>query len=253
MNEKPRIVAVIPARMGSTRFPGKPLALIQGRPMIEHVYHRTAMCDLVDEVLIATCDTEIQEATRRFGGQAVMTSAKHERASDRVAEVATAVPAGIYVMVQGDEPMIQPMMVESSLRPMLDDKQVICTNLYAPIADEVEFESRDTIKVVMDQNHDALYFSREPVPTRRLSPFDPTRSFKQVCVIPFRRDFLLRYVALSPTPLEIAESIDMLRALEHGYKVRMVLSGYPTHAVDTPADIHRVSSLLASDPLTSRY
>lgn len=221
--------------------------------MIEHVHRRTAMCQLVDEVLIATCDQEIVDAALAFGGHALMTSADHERATDRVAEVAGMVDADIYVMVQGDEPMIHPSMVESALRPMLEDDEILCTNLFAPIQDETEFDNRDTIKVVMDQKGDALYFSREPVPTRQLRPFDSKSAFKQVCVIPFRREFLLQYSSLTPTPLEVAESIDMLRALEHGYRIRMVPSGYLTQAVDTLADLARVAELLISDPLTAQY
>lgn len=248
-----KIIGVIPARMGSSRFPGKPLAPIGGRPMIEHVYQRVAMCSRLDEVYVATCDREILEATQKFGGRALMTSDKHERASDRVAEVAQRLAADVFVLVQGDEPMIVPEMIDLALGPLLADPAVLCTNLAAPIRSEAEFEDPNTIKVVMDHKGDALYFSREPIPTRRRLPFERLPVYKQVCIIPFRRDFLLSYTALSPTPLEQAESIDMLRAMEHGYPIRLVKFEQVTYSVDTPEDLARVERLLTADPLIQRY
>ena len=248
-----KIVGVLPARMASSRFPGKPLAPICGRPMIEHVYWRTLMCKMLDEVYVATCDQVIATATENFGGKAVMTSVKHQRASDRVAEVAQSMNADIFLMVQGDEPMILPEMIDLALKPLLQDPKVLCTNLAAPIHSEEELEDPNTIKVVMAQNGDALYFSREPIPTRHRLPFGQIPAYKQVCVIPFRRDFLLHYTALTPTPLEQAESIDMLRALEHGHLIRLVRSEYVTQSVDTPADLARVEGLMQKDPLIQRY
>lgn len=248
-----KIVGVIPARMGSSRFPGKPLASIGGRPMIEHVFWRVAMCSGLDEVYLATCDREIAEATEKFGGRALMTSSKHERASDRVAEVAERMAADIFVLIQGDEPMITPDMIDFALGPLLAEPKVVCTNLAAPIRSEAEFEDRNTIKVVMDDKGDALYFSREPIPTRQRLAFGRVPVYKQVCVIPFRREFLLAYTALAPTPLEQAESIDMLRALEHGYPIRLVKCDQETHSVDTPADLAKVETLMQGDPLIARY
>lgn len=221
--------------------------------MIEHAYRRSALCKSLDDVYVATCDDEIASATKAFGGQAIMTSATHERASDRVAEVAQQIEADIFVMVQGDEPMIVPEMIDQALAPLLADPEIVCTNLAAPIASPEEFEDRNTIKVVMAENGDALYFSREPIPTRQRLPFGQFPAYKQVCVIPFRRDFLLTYTALTPTPLEQAESIDMLRAMEHGYRIHMVKTDYTTQAVDTPADLARVESLMRSDPLVAAY
>jgi len=248
-----KIVCVIPARMASSRFPGKPLALIHDRPMIEHVYWRCVMCKTLDEVYLVTCDNEIAEATRKFGGKVIMTSSLHQRASDRVAEVAQNIRAEIFLMVQGDEPMIVPEMIDLALKPLLDDRSVLCTNLATPIRSVEEFEDRNTIKVVMAQNGDALYFSREPIPTRQRLAFGQFPTYKQVCVIPFRRNFLLRYIALEPTPLEQAESIDMLRALEHGYPIRLVKSEYITQSVDTPEDLARVEALMKNDPLLKHY
>jgi 3-deoxy-manno-octulosonate cytidylyltransferase (CMP-KDO synthetase) len=221
--------------------------------MIEHVYRRVAMCRTLDEVCVATCDEEIVRATEEFGGRAIMTSRAHERASDRVAEVARKIAADILVMVQGDEPMIVPEMVDLGLRPLVEDAAVLCTNLAAPIRSEREFEDTNTIKAVMDRQGDALYFSREPIPTRQRLPFGKAPVYKQVCVISFRADFLLRYTNLEPTPLEQAESIDMLRALEHGYPIRLVRCEQETYSVDTPEDLARVERLMRDDPLTGRY
>lgn len=252
-NQKQKVVAVIPARMGSSRFPGKPLADIFGMPMVEHVRQRVAMCRSLDAVYVATCDQEIYDATESYGGRAVMTSNVHQRASDRMAEVAETVDADIFVLVQGDEPMTVPEMIDRAVAPMLEDPSIQCVNLTKIIATEQEWTDPNTIKVVRDLNGDALYFSRQPIPTDRIMSFDEIPVYKQVCIIPFRKEALLNYARLDPTPLELAESIDMMRFLEHGYKVRMVESEFATFAVDTPQDLERVTELMRRDALTQRY
>jgi len=255
-----RIVALIPARMNSSRFPGKPLAPLLGRPLIEHVLSRTAMCEQLDAVYVATCDEEIRRAVEGIGGSVLMTSAVHERASDRVAEAAERVEADIVVMVQGDEPMITPHMITSAVAPMLDDPSIQCVNLARRILSRAEYVDPNTIKVVMNVHGDALYFSRTPIPAFDFADESAGGStgaqspiFKQVCVIPFQRDYLREFARLPPTPLERAESIDMLRVLEHGGRVRLVETDADTHAVDTPADLRLVESLLEGDPLVLRY
>jgi 3-deoxy-manno-octulosonate cytidylyltransferase (CMP-KDO synthetase) len=249
-----KIVAVIPARMGSTRFPGKPLGLILGRPMIEHVYRRSAMCTALDDVFVATCDQEIMDAVKAFGGKPLMTSTRHQRASDRVAEAAKNFSADIIVMVQGDEPMTYPEMIEQSIAPFRGgDSGIACVNLTTRITSKAEFEDRNTIKVVIDSQGFAVYMSREPIPTRHIKAFDQIPAFKQVCIIPFTAGSLQEFIRLSPTPLEVAESIDMLRFIEHGRKVKMVETPYSTHAVDTPEDLQLVEGLLQKDPLTRKY
>ena len=248
-----RIAVVIPARMASSRFPGKPLAPILSLPMIEHVYRRSAMSEGVDEVYIATCDQEIMEATRNFGGKAIMTSDAHTRASDRVAEAAQKLDADIIVMVQGDEPMTTPEMISEAVAPMIQDPNVICVNLAGKIGEKSEYENPNTIKVAINQKGDALYFSREAIPTDEVMEFSKLAVFKQVCIIPFRREALLMYSKLAPTPLEIAESIDMLRFLEYGHPVRLVETQAKTFAVDTQEDLKRVEALLRDDPLTQSY
>lgn len=249
-----KIVAVIPARMGSTRFPGKPLSQLVGIPMIEHVYHRTAMCNALDEVWVATCDHEIMDAVAAFGGRSVMTSSNHSRASDRVAEAMESIEADIVVMVQGDEPMTYPEMINASLHPFLSgNEKVMCVNLVGRIQSEEEFESPNTIKVVMDQEYFAVYMSRETIPTRQIIPFGQIPAYKQVCIIPFTKEGLRLFTQLSPTPLEQAESIDMLRFIEHGYKIKMVETSLSTHAVDTEQDLKLVENLLREDTLTQNY
>jgi 3-deoxy-manno-octulosonate cytidylyltransferase (CMP-KDO synthetase) len=245
-----QIAALIPARLGSSRFPGKPMAPLLGKPMIGHVYERVARSPLLAVTAVATCDREIFDYIQSIGGVAVMTGEQHERASDRCAEALEHLEAAygirydIVVMVQGDEPLTHPDMIAEAVQPMLDDPSVQVVNLLAPIADAEEFEDRNCIKVVCDLNLNAIYFSREPIPTRIRGGSIPMG--KQVCIIPFRRDFLLEYTRMTPTPLEIAESVDMLRILEHGMKVRMAPTRHLTQSVDTPADLLRVSRLMQS-------
>lgn len=239
-----KAVAIIPARMGSSRFPGKPLAQILGRPMIQWVYEGTKACGSLARVIIATCDAEIEAAARAFGAQVVMTSPRHERASDRVAEAAAALNTDVVVMVQGDEPMVVPAMIEEALRPF-DDPAVDCTNLSSAIDTEADFHDVNTVKVVVNRRGDALYFSRAPVPSFSRRDGGSVLGHRQVCVIGFRATFLQRYTQLEPTALERSESIDMLRILEHGFAVRIVPTSSTSYPVDTEADRRRVEQLLA--------
>jgi 3-deoxy-manno-octulosonate cytidylyltransferase (CMP-KDO synthetase) len=234
--------------MGSTRFPGKPMAKILGKPMIGHVYERVSQSPLLQLTVVATCDKEIFDYIESIGGKAVMTSDTHERASDRCAEalekleIANDTRYDIIVMVQGDEPMTHPGMIDEAVKPMLENSEILVTNLLGIIQDIEEFNDRNCIKVVCDLKNNALCFSREPIPTR--SKVDDVPMFKQVCIIPFRRDFLLEYIRMTPTPLEIVESVDMMRILEHGFKVHMVPTIYDTKAVDTLEDLKKVEQVL---------
>ena len=248
-----KTIAVIPARMGSSRFPGKPIAKILGRPMIEHIYKRVAMSKSLDATYIATCDEEIRQVAEGFGAQVIMTSDTHERASDRVAEAVVYLDADLVVMVQGDEPMTHPHMIDAAVAPFKNDPQLGCVNLVRKIENEADYLDFNTIKVVMNQQNDALYMSRRPIPSLAKSGFADTAAYKQVCIIPFRRSTLFQYTNLAPTPLEKLESIDMLRLLEHGMQVKMVPTEFDTQAVDTTADLARVEKLMASDPLLSHY
>ena len=237
-----RTVAVIPVRMASSRFPGKPLAPLRGLPMIEHVFRRARLCSQLDEVYVATCDEEIRRVAEGFEAKVIMTSAAHERATDRVAEAAKHFAADIVVMIQGDEPMVTPDMIDTALDPFRSDQSISCVNLVHRITSQQEFLDPNTIKVVAGANGNALYFSRSPIPHVN---FEETtvKIFKQVCVIPFTRSCLHEFYRLPPTPLERAESIDMLRLLEHCRSVRLVETLVATHAVDTPADLQLVETI----------
>lgn len=249
-----KTIAVIPARMGSSRFPGKPIAQILGRSMIEHIYKRVAMSKSLDATYIATCDEEIRQIAESFGAPVIMTADTHERASDRVAEAVTHIPdAGLIVMVQGDEPMTHPNMIDTAVAPFRNDPELGCVNLVRKIDHEADYHDFNTIKVVMNQQNNALYMSRRPIPSLAKTGFADTAAYKQVCIIPFRRETLFQYTRLLPTPLEQLESIDMLRLLEHGLQVKMVPTEFNTQAVDTMADLLRVEKLMAADPLLARY
>jgi len=253
-----KTIAVIPARMGSSRFPGKPMADIHGLPMIGHCFLRIQMCEDVDMTYVATCDREIYDFIVSIGGNAVMTSSSHERASDRSAEAMLKIEGEIgkkvetIVMVQGDEPMDTPEMVSEAMAPLQRDSKVNVVNLMADIKTAQEFKDPNVVKVVVDQNDNALYFSREPIPSDQKTT-QRFRMFKQVCVIPFRRDYLLEYNATPQTPLEQIESVDMLRVLETGQSVKMVFTKNESIGVDTPEDLTLVRELMTDDPLMNSY
>ena len=242
-----RILAIIPARMNSSRFPGKPLADLHGRPMIGHVYEGTVSCPLLDLTVVATCDEAVAEYVRGIGGRAVMTSDKHVRATDRCAEAVERVEdedgtsVDIVVIVQGDEPLVRPEMITAAVQPLIDDQSLVVTTLLGRITSIDELRDPNFIKIACDTSDNALYFSRAPI----AGTVDHTAIGRHVAIIPFRRDFLLAYASMEPTPLEESEAIDMLRVLEHGHQVRMVRTDLPSHAVDTPEDLKVVARMMA--------
>lgn len=253
-----KIIGIIPARMASSRFPGKPLAKILGTPMVEHVYFRSKMAEVLDAVYVATCDKKISDYVESIGGKAIMTSDSYERCTDRIAEAVEKIEAmtgsqvDIVVNIQGDEPMLFPEMINEAVRPMVDDRSIVAANLMAPMKAVREHEDPNEVKVVVDKDNYALYFSREPIPSRKKGATE-IPMLKQVCIIPFRRDFLFKFNQLEPTPLEKIESVDMLRAIEHGYKVKMVLTSFETYSVDTPEDLRFVEEQMKNDPLIGKY
>ena len=252
------IIGIIPARMASTRFPKKPLAKILNIPMVGHVYFRSKMSKTLKEVYIATCDQIIMDYAKSIGTKCIMTKNTHEGASDRTAEAMLKIEdkmsekTDIVVMIQGDEPMIEPEMIDNALKPMLEDSSIQVVNLMAPLKTKEEHEDPNEPKVVVDKRNFALYFSREPIPSRKKG-VEEVPMLKQVCIIPFRRDFLLKFNKLERTPLEKIESVDMLRVLEHGYKVKMVMSEFQTYSVDTNEDLKKVEKLMANDSLMKLY
>ncbi|APJ04576.1 3-deoxy-manno-octulosonate cytidylyltransferase [Silvanigrella aquatica] len=250
-------ICIIPARMGSSRFPNKPLAPILGIPMLGHVALRCKLEPLFDLVAVATCDQEIFEYCASIGVKAVMTSNRHERASDRIQEALIFLEKKLtekvtsVTMVQGDEPMVTPSMLKTALSALYSSKSNI-VNLCSEIETIEEFCSPNCVKVVLDKNQYALYFSREAVPS--ISKFKgKIKPLKQVCIIPFQRNFLIEYSNLPPTPLEEIESIDMLRVLEHGMNIYCEIINEKSWPVDVPEDIIRVEKALSTCPLLSRY
>jgi len=236
---------LIPARYASTRLPGKPLADIGGRPMVEHVYRRAAAARLVDAVVVATDDERVRRAVEAFGGIACMTRADHQSGTDRLAEAASGLPCEVVVNVQGDEPLLAPEAIDEAVAALLEDPSTQMATLCRPIGEPSEFEDPNVVKVVRDRSGFALYFSRAPIPYPRRAA-DP--ALKHIGLYVYRREFLLRLAALEPTPLEAAESLEQLRALEHGFRIRVVESAHDSVGVDTPADLDRVRRLVASAP-----
>lgn len=246
------IICFIPARMGSSRFPGKPLEKIKGIAMIEHVYKRTNLSKSIDKLVVATPDKEIADYVKAFGGNVVMTSISHERATDRCAEALLIEEKkdskryDIVVMVQGDEPLVHPYMLDEAINTIKVDKTIKVVNLLGNLTEE-EYADPNIIKVITNKKYDAIYFSRKQIPF--MKKVDLSIVGKQICIIPFERDFLLKYSKLDPTPLEITESIDMLRIIEYGYNVRMKPINLVSHPVDIKDDIFYVEKLLDDDEL----
>ena len=253
-----KAIAIIPSRMRSSRFPGKPMAKIHGIPMIGHCYHRTSICDDLIETYVATCDQKIYDYIQSIGGKALMTADTHVRASDRTAEAMLQIEdimnekVDIVVMVQGDEPMVTPRMISDSLKPFKIDKSVNVVNLMVQIETIEEFEDPNEVKVVINNNNDAIYFSREPIPSMKKG-FEKVPMLKQVCIIPFRRDYLIKFNKMAETDLEKIESVDMMRIIENDEKVHMVMTNEYSFSVDTEADLHKVERKMENDKLMRTY
>ncbi len=244
-----KITAVIPARYSSTRFDGKALADIHGKPMVQHVYERASRASLVGEVIVATDDPRIASAVRLFGGRAEMTSRDHETGTDRLAEVALKLESDIIVNVQGDEPLIEPAMIDEAIAPLLEDPDIVMGTLKSRIRNLHDFLSPNVVKVVTDLEGFALYFSRSPLPNFRDKWNDlkdeaflsgKLLCYKHVGLYVYRRDFLLQFAQMSPTFLELAEKLEQLRVLENGYRIRVVETDHESIGVDTVSDLEKV-------------
>lgn len=242
-----KIYCVIPARYASTRLPGKPLADIAGKPMIQHVYERAKLAKLPAEVIVATDNELVFQAVQEFGGSVVMTASDHPTGTDRLAEVAQRLPdADVIINVQGDEPLIPPTIIDdlAALFTNSQDELVMAT-LASPLLTE-EQDNPAAVKVVTDLAGNALYFSRSLIPYPRNHHAELT-FFKHIGIYAYRRDFLLKFAALKPTPLEQAESLEQLRALEHGYQIRVIKTEFRSVGVDTPEDLERVNQILTQE------
>ena len=253
-----KVIAIIPARMGSTRFPGKPMEKIQNIPMIGHCYYRTRMCKDLLETYVATCDQEIYDYIESIGGKAIMTSSAHERATDRTAEAMLKIEEKlgdkieVVIMVQGDEPMVTPDMISECVTPFMQFDDVNVSNLISKITNINDFDDPNEVKVVVDNELNAIYFSREPIPSRKKG-FDNVPMLKQLGIIGFRRDYLLKFNNMPETPLECIESVDMLRVIENGQKIRTVRTLGKSLGVDTLEDLKRAENEMGSDPLMATY
>ncbi len=238
------IIAIIPARYASTRFPGKPLAMINGKPLIQYVWESASKASLIDRVIVATDDERIFKTVKEFGGEAFMTSSHHATGTDRITEVAKKNEADIIVNVQGDEPLIEPRVIDMAVEPFINRNSglrmgTICTE----VKTDNELKDPNVVKVVIDRNGYALYFSRCPIPYKRDGGAAHVY-YKHIGLYVYTKDFLINFSGLSPTPLEYTEKLEQLRALEHGYKIKVIKTDYDSIGVDTSEDLERVREIL---------
>jgi 3-deoxy-manno-octulosonate cytidylyltransferase (CMP-KDO synthetase) len=237
-----KILGVIPARFASTRFPGKVLAQIAAKPMLQHVYERASLSTYLTSVIIATDDDRVCTVARDFGARVRMTRSDHLSGTDRAAEVASAEDAEIVVNIQGDEPLISPAAIDAAILPLVHEPDLVMGTLKKRIEDPREITDPNVVKVVTNRAGDAVYFSRCAIPFAREAS-GGTPYFKHIGLYVYRRDFLLAYPALPVGPLEAAERLEQLRALENGFSIRVVETEYESLGVDTPQDLERVSKL----------
>jgi 3-deoxy-manno-octulosonate cytidylyltransferase (CMP-KDO synthetase) len=230
--------------MASSRYPGKPLELIMGLPLVEHVRRRSLLAGS-NLVVVATCDIDIKEATEKFGGRAVMTRDTHERCTDRIEEAMENLPGDIVVMVQGDEPLLMPEAINAVAAPLLADPTLPIVNLLSPLQSKEDYENPNIVKAVCKLNGDVIFFTRSSIPFFREQIEVPV--YRQTGIMAFRKEALNQFSALPATALEKAESVDMLRAIEHGMRIAGVVADYPTIGVDKPSDVLLVESVLATD------
>jgi 3-deoxy-manno-octulosonate cytidylyltransferase (CMP-KDO synthetase) len=238
-----KILGVIPARYHSTRLPGKPLLKIGDKPMIQWVYEAVQKAKLLDEILVATDDQRIYEAVLSFGGKAELTSPDHPTGTDRLAEVAERNPGyDLIINIQGDEPLIKGEVIDSIAQPLLDDPTLAMSTAKVLLTDEAQIREPSVVKVVTNEQGDALYFSRSVIPYPRNQ--EKAVYWKHIGLYGYRREFLLNYIKLPQTTLELSESLEQLRALGHGYRIRVVEVKADSVGVDTPEDLERVRKIL---------
>lgn len=237
-----KILCVIPARYASTRLPGKPLADIVGKPMIQHVYERSAQATIPQQVVVATDDEKVFQAVQQFGGKVVMTSSEHQTGTDRLAEVASKyAEVDVIINVQGDEPLIDPKVIDELAQEFLNDTALQMASVMS-IMDTEDYQNPNAVKVVTDLNNNALYFSRSLLPYPRVA--GKVNVYKHIGIYAYKKDFLLKFAKLEPTPLEQSESLEQLRALENGYKIKMIKTKAKFIGVDSIEDLQTVNELL---------
>lgn len=249
-------IGIIPARYTSVRFPGKVLAKLQGKAIIQHVYERAKQAKTLSDVIVATDDQRVKEAVKGFGGKCLMTSPDHPSGTDRIAEIARQIDCDVVVNIQGDEPLIAPEAIDEAVQPFFEDPSLKMTTLATAIVDEDEYTNPNVVKVVIDRSGFALYFSRSPLPFFRPKgkmpekpnfkiPENPLVSpLRHIGLYAYRRELLLQFTQWSPTNLERAEGLEQLRALEHGVRIKVVITNYRSIGVDTPEDLERLEKML---------
>ena len=252
MNCKYKVIGVIPARMEASRFPGKPLCLIMGKPMIWHVWQRSLLTKVLDKIVIATCDREIEERAVDFGAEVIMTSSEHKISNDRVAEVAEKISCDIILNIQGDEPLVNPQLINDVVLTMRKYPDIQCINPVSEIETEEEMESPHTVKVVNDLKGRVLYLSRYPIPSdlvyKREYPV-----YRQVPILGYRSDFCIKLQKLKRGPLECQEGIDLLRAIENDMPLQIMKTQYQTIGVDIIDNLYEVEKVMENDLVYQRY
>lgn len=243
-----KTVAIIPARMQSSRFPNKPLADIDGMPMIVHVFKRTELCPVLSGVFVATDSSEIFDVVNSYGGKAIMTGSQHQTGSDRIAEACKALESDIVVNVQGDEPLLVPEHITNLVHALKNDQQAQAATLMCKTD---EYGQVSECKIVTDLNNNIMYFSRDDIPSRLRVPH--SNFLKLYNIVAFRKDFLLKFASWDLTPLERIEYIEYLRILEHGYRLKGVLVEAQIQSVDTPEELETVRERMKTDPIVSQY
>lgn len=237
------IIGLIPARWGSSRFPGKPLHPIAGKPLVQHVWERVSLCSRLDDIAIATDDKRIFDAALAFGAKAIMTSPDHPSGSDRLAEAVQTFPSATHVVnIQGDEPLIDPALIDRLAGALVADPALSMATVACPIGQEDDLNNPNIVKVALAGNGDALYFSRSVIPYARNARVTP--ALRHLGIYAYRRDFLENYVRWEPTPLEKTESLEQLRALENGARIRVILTDHVSVGVDTPEQAVQVEQIL---------
>lgn len=241
-----KVIGIIPARYGSSRLPGKPLKDILGKPMIQVVYENISKARLLQDLIVATDDQRIVDAVVAFGGKAQLTSVSHQTGTDRIAEVARDLDADVVVNIQGDEPLLDARMIDEVVQPMLDDPCLPSSTLCTPIHEEEKLHSPHIVKCVFDLHNNGLYFSRSLIPyPRRTENFC---AYEHIGIYAYRKDFLMKYITLAQTPLEVAESLEQLRILENGFRMKVIITQYEYAGlgVDTPESLEQVRTIFAS-------
>jgi 3-deoxy-manno-octulosonate cytidylyltransferase (CMP-KDO synthetase) len=245
-SSRPKVIGVIPSRYAAQRFPGKPLALIAGKPLVQWVYEAGRAAQLLDDLMVATDDARILQAVKSFGGKAMLTAADHPSGTDRVAEVAAKVPCDVVINLQGDEPLIRALMIDSLVKAMLDEPNVPMGTLARKITRHEELENPNVVKLVTDLRQRALYFSRYAIPFVRDAETNRATHWAHVGIYAYRREALLKLVRLPVSALERAEKLEQLRALENGFAIKVVETTHQTLSVDSPEDLKAAERILTA-------